>query len=569
MPRRGRAQADGGVAPPAAPPGPGCRVRVEARSHGAGERSGPGRRRDARAGAEAWRAAGRARDAGVGAAPHPREAPPAGREGHGAGLRRPDERDVLRDVRPPRRAGIRGRRASGAGPERRRDRAGRAGPAARAPRAGRGARAAARPLDAAPRRPSRAATESCTWTTCSRPPRAPTSTSCAAAPARTGRRTSRRATEGPACRGQRRRRGIIHVGEIRRAAAGPARARVPADRDGPPRLRGGRPSPCRHGGDRDPAPGGLGHRRRGGDVLRPSRRRAVHVRAGRRGNPARVPSRAAGGRRLRGPDAGRGRSVARDGRGPEGRPPLDRRARARRRHPRSPRAPRQASPRDRHGAGDPPRGGGLPPHREERRVHREGAAPAVSLGGGGADVPRGWRAAARRNGAGPKGPRRHAPADRRGRRRGLLPRADRARHRPRDGRAGRLGDGGGPRHLSTDVGHAARRRLPWPRGLRPAPADERSSVRPDAPAPRGIRFQRHGAQLGRVPAPLHRGGQDRLGGPGRARRAAAGRPHRGAPLPRLRRDPADAHRPEAGRRLRRRAVERGASRRRDPARASG
>ena len=53
-----------------------------------------------------------------------------GRAGHGAGLRRPDERHRVRHGRAARRAGGGGRRAAGAGADRRPDRARRAGPPA-------------------------------------------------------------------------------------------------------------------------------------------------------------------------------------------------------------------------------------------------------------------------------------------------------------------------------------------------------------------------------------------------------------------------------------------------------
>ena len=54
----------------------------------------------------------------------------------------------------------------------------------------------------------------------------------------------------------------------------------------------------------------------------------------------------------------------------QGGPPRHRRARAGRRDPRPPRAPREHAPRGGDGAGHPPRGGRLPPDREERGVHR-------------------------------------------------------------------------------------------------------------------------------------------------------------------------------------------------------
>ena len=61
----------------------------------------------------------------------------AGGAGHGADLRRADERDQLRRVRPARRAGGVRRRAARAGPHRRRDHPGRRRPRAAAGRAGR------------------------------------------------------------------------------------------------------------------------------------------------------------------------------------------------------------------------------------------------------------------------------------------------------------------------------------------------------------------------------------------------------------------------------------------------
>ena len=70
------------------------------------------------------------------------------------------------------------------------------GPAPRAPRARTRSSRGGAPRGPRPRPPSRAATESSTSTTCSRRPRAPTSTSCAAAPARTGHPTSPPATDG-------------------------------------------------------------------------------------------------------------------------------------------------------------------------------------------------------------------------------------------------------------------------------------------------------------------------------------------------------------------------------------
>ena len=159
----------------------------------------------------------------------------------------------------------------------------------------------------------------------------------------------------------------------------------------------------------------------------------------------------------------------------------------------------------------------------------------------------GGERAPRRDRARAEGPRRHAPADRRGRRRGVLPRADRPGHRAGAGGAGGLGDRGRPGHLPADVGHAARRHLPRPRGVRAAAADERAPVAPDAPPPGGVRPPGHGPQLGRVPPPLHRGGQGRLGGPGRARRPAAGCPDRRPHLAALRRRAAHAHRSRSAR----------------------
>ncbi len=95
----------------------------------------PGARRHPGLGARAARrrAAGRAGHARVRHAAHPQV--PAGPrdQGHGADLRRADERDQLRRLRPARRARVVGGRPAGAGPQRRPDHAerGRAGAAAR------------------------------------------------------------------------------------------------------------------------------------------------------------------------------------------------------------------------------------------------------------------------------------------------------------------------------------------------------------------------------------------------------------------------------------------------------
>ncbi len=81
--------------------------------------------------------------AGMGPAADPVQAPAPGRLGHGADLRRADERDVVRDGCAPRRAGVGGRRPARGRAGRRSDRARRRGAHARAGSPGGGGRRAA------------------------------------------------------------------------------------------------------------------------------------------------------------------------------------------------------------------------------------------------------------------------------------------------------------------------------------------------------------------------------------------------------------------------------------------
>ena len=85
-----------------------------------------------------------------------------------------------------------------------------------------------------------------------------------------------------------------------------------------------------------------------------------------------------------------------------------------------------------------------------------------------------------------QGARRDVPSGGRGRRRGLLPRADRARHRARGGRGGRVAHRGGPRRIRARVAGAARHRLSGVGGLDGAPAVLGISDARDAQCPRGL-----------------------------------------------------------------------------------
>ncbi len=107
--------------------------------------------------------------------------PEAGHHRHGAHLRRADERHGLRHRRPARLPGGGGRRTAGARAGRRPHRARRRGAPAASRRQRRGARTPPRRMAAATATRQTAATCRCTCSTCSRPTRAPISTSCSAA----------------------------------------------------------------------------------------------------------------------------------------------------------------------------------------------------------------------------------------------------------------------------------------------------------------------------------------------------------------------------------------------------
>ena len=124
-------------------------------------------------------------------------------------------------------------------------------------------------------------------------------------------------------------------------------------------------------------------------------------------------------------------------------------------------------------------------HVDERDVLRAGAGRARSVGRGEAPVSRQWRPAAGQ-GRDVQGARRDVPPGGRGRRRGLLPRADRPRHRARRGRGGRVAHRGGPRGIFARVAGAARHRLSGVGGLDGAAAVLGVSDARDAQCPRGL-----------------------------------------------------------------------------------
>src|SRR6058998_922989 len=114
--RRRLAQAVGRLAASPHPSGPRRRLRGPRRPPPPHRRPRTADRRELGARAQARRAEGGARDAGMGRRTDPRAAPEARREGHGQDFGRPHERHLLWHGRPPRRAGIGGRRAPGARP---------------------------------------------------------------------------------------------------------------------------------------------------------------------------------------------------------------------------------------------------------------------------------------------------------------------------------------------------------------------------------------------------------------------------------------------------------------------
>src|SRR5207245_1551905 len=114
--RRRLAQAVGRLAASPHPAGPRGRLRGPRRPPPPHRRPRTADRRELGARAQARRAEGGARDAGMGRRTDPRAAPEARREGHGQDFGRPHERHLLWHGRPPRRAGIGGRRAPGARP---------------------------------------------------------------------------------------------------------------------------------------------------------------------------------------------------------------------------------------------------------------------------------------------------------------------------------------------------------------------------------------------------------------------------------------------------------------------
>ena len=124
-------------------------------------------------------------------------------------------------------------------------------------------------------------------------------------------------------------------------------------------------------------------------------------------------------------------------------------------------------------------------HVDERDVLRAGAGRARSVGRGEAPVSRQWQPAAGQ-GRDVQGARRDVPPGGGGRRRGLLPRADRSRHRARRGRGGRVAHRGGPRRIRARVAGAARHRLSGVAGLDGAPAVLGISDARDAQCPRGL-----------------------------------------------------------------------------------
>src|SRR2546425_141638 len=133
-PRRGGAQAVRRLPASHAPPWPRRGLRGPRRPPPPHRRPGAADRRDLGARAQARGAQRRARHARVGRGADPGAPAQAGREGHGEDLRRADERDLVRHRGPPRRARGGGRRAAGARPRRRRDRARGAEADAHAPR---------------------------------------------------------------------------------------------------------------------------------------------------------------------------------------------------------------------------------------------------------------------------------------------------------------------------------------------------------------------------------------------------------------------------------------------------
>ena len=198
---RGNLAPDGAVIKPsAASPhllqaqGPRGGVREHRRSARAHRRRESRHRRTLHHGAQGLRPEGLSRHGGSGQHAAAAQTTAPWHHRHPAHLRRAHERHGLWRRGAARVARSRGRRAAGAGAQRRPDRSGRARAAPASRRERSRARQAARRLEAARRRP-RAAGTSCTWITCSRRISAPISTCSSAAAAPTSPATLTRAAQ--------------------------------------------------------------------------------------------------------------------------------------------------------------------------------------------------------------------------------------------------------------------------------------------------------------------------------------------------------------------------------------